>query len=344
MLFASKGWRTLTTPREIIRSTLDFRSPPRLGRQVWVLPWAHERYPETVRTIQEKYPDDIIGCPGFLGEEPPSKGDRYAEGSATDEWGCVFVNIQKGAIGEVKDPQVKEWSDYGQVRLPVECLTVDVDRVNAFCRSTERFVQGGCCPRPFEQLQFIRGTENLLLDLMDEPPELLGMMERMHDFYCRQLELWAGTEVDGLFFMDDWGSQNALLAPPRIWRRLFKPLYADYVRIAHSRGKYIFMHSDGYIAEILDDLVEIGVDALNSQVALMDVEELGRRYGGRITFWGELDRQQLLRAGSPDDVAAAVRAMKRHLHRDGGLIGQFEFGLGADPENILAACAAFSEG
>jgi hypothetical protein len=330
-------------PREIVKRTLEFDSPERIARQIWLLPWAADHYPEVVEKLQTVYPDDLIGSPAFCEKPVPGEGDRYAVGTSVDDWGCTFVNIQKGAIGEVKDPPLKDWADVDQVRVPIERLTVNKDEVNAFCRQTDRFVHGGTCPRPFEQLQFIRGTENLLLDLMDEPEELFVLIRRMHDLYVKELELWADTEVDGLFFMDDWGSQNALLVPPRVWRKLFKPLYKDYVEIAHSRGKYIFMHSDGYITEIMDDLVEIGIDALNSQVFCMGVKEMGDRYRGKITFWGELDRQQLLRAGSKQDVIDAVHAMKEHLHDRGGLIGQYEFGLGANPENILAAAEAWND-
>jgi len=92
----------------------------------------------------------------------------------------------------------------------------------------------------------------------------------------------------------------------------------------------------------MDDLVEIGIHALNSQIFCMGVEEVGRRFRGRITFWGELHRQHLLRAGGREDVFSAVAAMKEHLYSNGGLIGQFEFGLGANPRNVLAAAEAFS--
>ena len=53
--------------------------------------------------------------------------------------------------------------------------------------------------------------------------------------------------------MDDWGSQHGLLISPRTWRKVFKPLYKDYIDLAHSKGKKIFMHSDGFTAEIIPD-------------------------------------------------------------------------------------------
>jgi hypothetical protein len=95
------------------------------------------------------------------------------------------------------------------------------------------------------------------------------------------------------------------------------------------------MHSDGNILDIMEDLIAIGIHAINSQVACMGVEELGRRFKGRMTFWGEIDRQDLLAFGTMDQIAAAVLEVRGHLYANGGVIAQCEFGPGAVPENVL---------
>jgi hypothetical protein len=118
-------------------------------------------------------------------------------------------------------------------------------------------------------------------------------------------------------------------------------MYRDYVEIAHRNGKYAFMHSDGHISAILGDLVEIGLDALNAQLFCMDVEAIGSRFAGKLTFWGEVDRQRLLPYGSPAEVAEAVRRAGRALWRGGGAIAQCEFGIGARPENVAAVFEAW---
>ncbi len=112
------------------------------------------------------------------------------------------------------------------------------------------------------------------MDLTDPPRQMLAFMAALHAFYCDLLETWARTDVDALRIMDDWGSQRSLLISPAMWRTYFKPLYRDYVQIAHAAGKKFFMHSDGHILAIYPDLVEIGVDALNSQIFCMGVEQL----------------------------------------------------------------------
>jgi len=322
------------TSRELVRNSLEFKSPKRIPREMWLSPWATENYPKEVTKIQNNFPNDIVTSPAFYKENPKTVGDAYAPGIFIDEWGCILENKQKGIIGEVKEPLLKEWKDLDKIRIPDELLSVDVNGVNSFCKNTDKFVLAVCCPRPFERLQFIRKTENLFIDLMDQPEELFILINKIHQFFIKELQLWADTEVDALTFMDDWGSQKSLLISPEIWRRIFKPLYKDYIDIAHKYGKYIFMHSDGYIIDIIPDLIELGLDAINSQMFCMGVENLGKQFKGEITFWGEIDRQYILSYGTPDDVINAVKKVKECLYQDGGIIAQCEFGPGAKPENV----------
>lgn len=323
------------TPREIVYRTLNFASPPRAPRQLWVLPWANLHYPEEVARIHNDFPDDIIFADPHLKEKPKTSGDMWNVGRFIDEWGCTFENVQVGIQGEVKNPLIKDWEeDRKKVRFPREWLTVDIDAVNRDIEMTDRFVLAGCCARPFERLQFLRGTEQLFIDLLDPPAGLRDFLRQLHNFYCELLELWAQkTQVDALFFMDDWGSQNAVLINPELWKEIFKPLYRDYIEIAHSYGKKAFMHSDGYILPIFPDLIELGLDAINSQLFCMGVENL-RAFAGKITFWGEIDRQHLLPHGTRDEIEKAVKTVYDNLWHEGGCIAQCEFGPGAKPENV----------
>jgi len=331
------------TPREIVHQTLDFAGPPRAARDLWVLPIAAEQYPGALDEITREFPSDFTAIPGHEREIVPTKGNPYVIGEYTDEWGCTFVNIQRGVIGEVKAPLVRDWTaDRGRVRFPRAWLTLDRDAVNRDCAATDRFTLANACPRPFEQMQFLRGSEELYVDLADPPAELLAFLRELHAFYCEVFEAWARTDVDALRFMDDWGSQRALLIAPRLWRELFKPMYRDYAHIAHSHGKKLFMHSDGHIAAIYPDLVEIGMDAVNSQLFCMGAETLAP-HAGRITFWGEIDRQHLLPHGTPAEIDRAVREVHHHLWRDGGCIAQCEFGPAARPENVREVFAAWND-
>ena len=331
-----EGDAKMVTSRELVLQTMEFRNPQRIPRNIWALPWAFDHYPEEMKRLYEEYPDDFATAPGFLRQPPETKGDPYEIGEYVDEWGCVFENRQKGVIGEVKRPVVEDWADLSRVHFPKGWLTLDRDKINRFCQDTTRFVQAGFCPRPFEQLQFLRGTENLMMDLMDPEPEMLSFIQQMHEFYCEGLSLWAKTDVDALFFMDDWGTQKALLIPPRVWRAIFKPLYRDYIRIAHEAGKKVMMHSDGNTIEILPDLIELGLDAINTQIFCIGVENLAP-FAGKITFWGELDRQRLLCFAEPEEVEEAVQQVYRTLWKNGGCIAQMECSAGMRPENIFRA-------
>lgn len=328
--------------RELVKRTLEFRSPERIPRQLWFLPWAEEHYPEELNKILSDFPNDIVSSPAFLREKPKTQGDQHKPGRFVDEWGCIFENKQSGYIGEVKEPVFTDWKDVDKLHFPAERLTVDIDKVNEFCENTDKFVIAGTCPRPFERLQFIRKSENLYVDLAERPPELFALLEKIQDFYCQELELWAQTKVDALMFMDDWGAQSSLLISPGMWREMFKPLYKEYIDIAHKHGKYIFMHSDGYILDIIPDLIEMGLDALNSQIFCMGLEKL-RQFRGKLTFWGEIDRQHLLPYGSEEDIARAVRQVRDTLYQDGGVIAQCEFGPGAKPENVYRVFATWQE-
>jgi uroporphyrinogen decarboxylase len=321
------------TSRALVYRTLEFNNPLRVPRQLWLLPWAKEHYPGQVKKIQSDFPDDIVTAPIIYREKPGTIGEQCSVGTYVDEWGCVFENIHSGIVGEVKAPMVKELEDFEKVRVPMEKLSLNIEQVNDFCRNTDKFVMGPCV-NPFERIQYLRGTENVYMDLALKTDGFTGLLDKIHQFNLKELELWAGTEIDALFFMDDWGSQNSLLISPAMWREVFKPLYKEYIDIAHDNGKKIFMHSDGYILDIIPDLIDLGLDALNSQIFCMGVEKLGENFKGQITFWGEIDRQHLLPNGSKEDIVKAVNQVKDALYADGGVIAQCEFGPGAKPENI----------
>ncbi len=331
------------TSREIVHRTLNFDAPPRTPRDLWVLPIAADHYPWAVAELGREFPVDIVNLSGYEKIPVATRGAQFGVGEYTDEWGCTFVNIQQGVIGEVKHPLVHDWdADRGRIHVPREWLTLDRDAVNRACAATSCFTLGGPWVRPFEQLQFLRGSEELYVDLFDPPPGLLAFMREMHAFYCEVLSAWARTDIDGIKLMDDWGSQRSLLIAPSLWRELFKPMYRDFVQIAHAQGKKVFMHSDGFISAIYPELIEIGIDALNSQLFCMGAETLAA-HAGRITFWGEVDRQHLLPFGTPDDITRAVGEVYRHLWRNGGCIAQCEFGAAARPENVRAVFAAWDE-
>ncbi len=326
------------TSKELVYNTLAFKNTDRAPRQMWFLPWASYVYPKELNAIQEEFPDDIVTVAPILNKEfQVRNGDPYEVGEYTDEWGCVFKNIHRGIIGEVKHPLVQDedWEDSDKVTIPYELLSFDIDEVNKKIKSEykDKFTLAGYVPRPFEQLQFIRGTENLYMDLCYRPKKFFDFIKIMHSFYCDLLEKWCKTDIDGIFIMDDWGSQKSLLISPAMWEEIFMPMYKEYFSIAKKYGKKTFMHSDGYTLDIIPKLIEIGLDAFNTQIFCMELDKL-EKYRGKITFWGEIDRQHLLPNASVEEISNAVKSVHQSLYQNGGCIAQCEFGAGAKPENI----------
>lgn len=331
--------------RERVRRTLRFEHPDRAPRELWLLQGvAKYRYDE-VQAVLHRYPSDF-SAPDFQYFKTARERElEHDTGEYIDEWGSVWVVAEPGVTGEVKRPALADWSDLRNYRLPWEQLDfADFSQVNRSCAASDKYIRAGSTVRPFERMQFLRGPENLYLDIGYGVKELDELLDRLHEFFCRDLELWAKTDVDGVSFMDDWGTQQALLISPEQWRAIFKPLYRDYCDILHDKGKDVWFHSDGHIHAILGDLIEIGIDAINSQLFCMDIESLAAEFKGQITFWGEIDRQYVLPRGSKEEVYEAVRRVRRVLDDgSGGVIAQCEWGLRDPRENIEAVYEAWLE-
>jgi len=160
--------------KEKVFNTLEFNNKSSdVPKELWTLPWAEKHYSKQLNNIQKNYPDDIIRVGGlFTPKSKVQSGDPYVIGKSVDAFGCVFTNAQEGIIGEVKDPIVNsdEWEDYENVHIPYEWLDINIDQVNKYCKiNNDKFRLMDIVPRPFEQLQFIRRTDNFYCDIMFMP-------------------------------------------------------------------------------------------------------------------------------------------------------------------------------
>jgi uroporphyrinogen decarboxylase len=333
----------MPTPRDIVTAALKFQFPARLPRDLWLLPVAADLYPETVEYLQQNHSNDFTSPDYFYPPSSQAQGDPYKKGIYHDEWGCEFVNLQDGISGEVRNPLLPDISNWQAVYPPYEQipsgsqLEKAYDHIARFYANTDLFVKANICPRPWERYQFIRGSQNSYLDILFPDQGFCQLLQKINDFYRKELEIWVHSKVDAINFMDDWGAQNSLLIDPEMWRFYFKPIYREYCQMAHAEGKFVFMHSDGYIQDILPDLIEIGVDAINSQLFCMDMDKIAQFAKGKITFWGEIDRQHILPDNNPQVGRDAVQTVASKLYLPaGGIIAQLEFGAGANPETVKA--------
>lgn len=347
-------------PRDRVRQALEFGKPDRVPRDLYTLPAVDMFQKENKGKLLKKYPMDIfkIGPPAFkpgmskrqevsslkpytvYGLEWPKKGEHYI-----DEWGSIWSVAEDGVLGEVVKPVLEDLSTLKEFTPPWDFLeSTDLSGVDAFCNYSDRFLLSGITARPFERAQFLRGTVNFFKDLMLERDSVSRLLSLIHEYNLEHIKRWLQTKVDGVFLMDDWGAQRNLLISPSVWRELLKPLYREYCDLIHRHGKYVFFHSDGWIEDLFDDIVEIGIDALNSQLFCMDIEKIAQHYKGKITFWGEIDRQQLLPFGTPDEIRKAVYRVRHALDNGcGGVIAQCEWGKNVPIENIEAVYSAWND-
>ncbi len=329
----------MLTSRERVIKAFNFEPTDRVPRDLWKLYGILMLRKDEYKAMHERFHFDVTYCKFKPGNNVKLKGGYCEIGEFTDAWGCTFIVGERGLCGEVKNPLIDDWSKLKSFRPPFEMdESADWDEANKFCAGTDLFVLGGGGANPFERLQYIRGTENVHMVLAYGTKEVHQLIEMIHDYNCRNLRRWAKTDVDGVQFMDDWGSQQSLLIAPDMWREVFKPLYKDYCDILREGNKLILFHSDGFIEPIFPDLIELGVHAVNSQLFCMDMEMLAREYGGKIVFYGEIDRQNLLPFATEEEVRAGVRRVNEVFQpaKNGGVIAEACWGLRDPYENVEA--------
>ncbi len=172
----------------------------------------------------------------------------------------------------------------------------------------------------FEAAWRLRGLESFLLDMLRRPDWAAFLLDRLAGLARRNAEAIARAGVDLLALDDDVGMPGTMLISPTTWRRFFKPRLAGIIDAARALrpGLPILYHSDGSIAPIVDDLLEIGVNALNPiQPEHMDAAALRRRYGPRLVLWGTVGWQTTFSFASPAGIRAEVEQRLKTLGRAG---------------------------
>jgi uroporphyrinogen decarboxylase len=328
------------TSRELVYATLDFQGPERIPLDFWHLPAVSLGREEAVKALLYRYPRDFY-CPSYA--DPLAHPNAYIRGTYVDAWDCEWLVLRDGMIGEVKRSPLADYANLTGYHWPMAHWEQGWDdTADGIARHRDLFVLAGWA-NPWERMQFLRGPENLYADLADEDcDEIYLLRDHVFAYWREYVERWLRYDVDGIIFGDDWGSQRSLLISPAKWRAFFKPKYQELFDLIRNAGKRVFFHSDGYILDIIPDLIEMGVSALNAQVWCMGLEKLAP-FAGKVTFWGELDRQHLLSQGTPGEIKQAAQQMAETFWRDGGLIGEAEPDHLASLENVDAALRVWGE-
>jgi len=326
------------TSRDLVIAALNHEPTDRVPRDLWIMPGVATSRADEVAEVGVRYPSDIVR-PDF--KYPPgklTKGKPYKVGQYTDAWGCTWHVKQPGTRGEVPMPPLSDPGKIDSFTPPVEILSASrLAQANRSCTSTSRFVLAWTDVRPFERLQALRGTEATLSDLAQGAKRIGKLTAMLHDFFCREMEMWADTDVDGVAFQDDLGSAEGLLLDRKTWRDVFGPLYRDYCEILHAKDKFAFFLSSGNIYEIFGDLVKVGADAINCPLSVMNLERLAKRYRGQVTSWGEIDRQRIMPQGTREEVREAVLDLRKALDfGSGGVIAQCRWSPDVPMRNVVA--------
>ena len=184
----------------------------------------------------------------------------------------------------------------------------------------------------WERATFMRGMESLLLDVALHPAFVEDLLQHLADRILRTLSFIAeNCEFEAIAVSDDYGAQRGMLLSPERWRSLVRPRLAQVYELAKERGCTVFHHSCGDIEPIVGDLIDIGLDILHPiQPEAMDILQLKREFGTRLTFCGGLPTQTLLVQGTPDQVRDEVRRLKREMGKGGGYILEPGITLQAD--------------
>jgi len=257
----------------------------------------------------------------------------------------VWRRLRGYTSGEVLRPAIPDWDAWRTYKFPGH---PDDSHYESFAaqvreRHPEAFVAAGGGGF-FQLMQHMRGPANFFADLAEDNEGVHELADRMVERNLYFIERYVQAGVDCIRLGDDWGAQDRLLIHPDMWRRFFKPRYARMFEPARAAGVHVWFHTDGWILEILEDLLEIGVTVLNPQHPCMGTRRVGEIVGGRVCIRTDIDRQWIIPFGTPEQIVEAVKeAIESYGNFNGGVMLHGEVGPDVPFENIEALYTAFYE-
>ena len=185
------------------------------------------------------------------------------------------------------------------------------------------FVIGDLELTMFEMSWHHVGLEKFLVDMAMKEDYVFALIDRVMEFSLGIAKKLVETGVDAIWFGDDFGAQNNMMISPRMWRKIFKPRYAELWQEVKAINPDVIIayHTDGAVSPILNDLADIGLQVFNPvqpNVPGHDPQELKDKVGDRLAFWGAIDQQYLLPRGSAAEIEADIAEKIRILGAGGG--------------------------
>jgi uroporphyrinogen decarboxylase len=197
------------------------------------------------------------------------------------------IGIHDLANIELADPADPKWLNYTNWAEDFAGVNIyDVVKQQGDKRFTIAHLWG-----IVEGTSMIIGIENCWMQMAENPKLLTAWFDRYADWLCGYVEVLGQTGVDGITLSDDWGSNGTMLFSPRMWRKLIKPYTMRVTKHARAQGLYVNLHSDGYIMQIMDDVVEMGYTSFHpvQESAGMDPATIKRDYADKVAVYGSLD-------------------------------------------------------
>ncbi|NCO42119.1 MAG: hypothetical protein COZ06_04390 [Armatimonadetes bacterium CG_4_10_14_3_um_filter_66_18] len=335
------------TPREIVLNQIHHRETDQVP---YTLPFE----PEVAARLDEHYGDAawrqrIVPYMAHCGAATAAPTEQLDAAHNRDAFGTVRRTDQLPSA--VVEPGLKEPSFAGYAFPQVEAfLNPEVKAATAkrLAETTESFtlISAGMC---LWESWYVRGFEQTLIDCVAEPDFYEELLERVTELTLGLVAECADLPADALMMGDDWGDQRGILLGPERWRKLVKPRYKRIFDAIHAQGKLAVMHCCGSAADVMGDVIEIGLDVIESvqpEAAGMNPYALKEKWGDRITFWGGLGSQSTIPFGTPAEIRAEVQRLRREMSKGGGYILAPAKPIRPETptENAVAVVEAFLEG
>ena len=271
-----------------------------------------------------------------------------SEGEEMDEWGCRWKKWGDGLIGEPVGHPLSDWEDLKEYAWPDADAPARYAQIEPeIKRAEDKFVMAGI-DGILRRARFLRGFPNLMQDFYLEPERVHELLERLLDFFLRTLRQYSKLDgIHGITMPEDWGTQTQPFVRTPMFREFFTPIYKKLFDVVHSYGWTIRMHSDGKINDLIEEYIACGLDVVElEQPRALGIEEIGRRYRGRICLEASIDIQATLPRMDPQAIREEARQLVNEWSTpEGGLIAVCYHGpdIGVPDEMIKVAFEAFQE-
>ena len=243
-----------------------------------------------------------------------------SEHTERDAWGCLWHYPGMGLSGQVVEHPLAFWEDLATWNPPsvadqVEQMHRKAETSLVEHRPSQVDLEHGFL---FLRLTYLRGFEKFMMDVAERALKLYELRDRVAEHWYQVTENLLAEGATHVSAGDDLGAQDRLLIAPRDWRELIKPWYCRIFGLARDCGATVRLHSDGYIVDIIPDLIEAGVTDLNPQDLVNGVDNLARLAKGKVHISLELDEQRITAFASRREIEAHIENCVKTLGSPGG--------------------------